>query len=62
MYLWVGANTSSSVLQNLFGSSQLQQINIEKCKLADIDSPISQTVRSVINKINEQRCSMLKVC
>ena len=61
MYLWIGANVSSTLLQNLFGTSQLQQINIEKCKLAEIDTPISQTVRSVIKKVNEQRNSMLKV-
>lgn len=61
MYLWIGSNVSTTILQNLFGTPQLQQINIEKSKLVEIDSPISQTVRSVINKVNEQRNSMLKL-
>lgn len=62
MYLWIGSNVSPTVLQSLFGTPQIQQINIEKSKLSDIDTPLSKTVRSVINKVNEQRSSMLRVC
>ena len=61
MYLWIGSNVPATVLQNLFGTSQLQQINIEKSQLAEIDTPISQTVRSVIKKVNDERNSMLKL-
>ncbi len=60
MYLWVGANASPVHVQNLFGAASQHQ-NIEKSKIIETDTPISTNVRSVINRINEQRNSMLKV-
>jgi hypothetical protein len=30
MYLWIGANVDPSVIQNLFGVSNMQQLNVEK--------------------------------
>jgi len=60
MYLWLGQNVSPVTLQNLFGTSSLQQINIEKGTLVEIDTPISRVVRSVIKMVNDQRDSTLK--
>lgn len=33
MYLWIGANVQSNLIQNLFGVSAIQQLNVEKVKL-----------------------------
>ena len=30
MYLWIGANVDPSIIQNLFGVSNMQQLNVEK--------------------------------
>jgi len=30
MYLWIGANVDPSIIQNLFGVSSMQQLNVEK--------------------------------
>jgi protein transport protein SEC24 len=59
MFLWLGANVESSHVQNLFGVPNVQQLNVEKCKLLEIDTPISTNVRAIINKINEERKSHL---
>jgi protein transport protein SEC24 len=61
MFLWIGQNVPLTHIQNLFGSSSIQQMNIEASNLIEIDSPISINIRSVIKTINEQRNSMLKV-
>lgn len=61
MYLWIGMNANPTSVQNLFGVANIQQLNVEKCKLLEIDTPISINVRSVISQINEQRKSHLKV-
>lgn len=61
MFLWIGQNVPQTQIQNLFGSSSIQQMNIEASNLIEIDSPISINIRSIIKTINEQRNSMLKV-
>ncbi len=61
MYLWIGVNVDPSVIQNLFGVAGTQQLNTEKCKLLELNTKISENVRSVIKTINEQRKSSLKV-
>mgnify|MGYP001810611613 CR=1 FL=1 len=61
MYLWLGQNVDSSLVKNLFGVTSLQQLNVEKCKILDIDTPISKTLRTIINMIQEQRKLSMKV-
>jgi hypothetical protein len=61
MYLWIGLNVDSAMVQNLFGVANLQQLNTEKCKLLELDTKISINVRAAIAKVNEQRRSSLKV-
>jgi len=61
MYLWIGANVDPSHVQNLFGVPNTQQLNVEKCKLLDIDTPISINIRSVIKMVNDQRKLSLKL-
>ena len=61
MHLWLGKNVSPLTLQNLFGTSTLQQINIEKGELVEIETPISKVVRACIQKINQQRDTTMKV-
>lgn len=61
MNLWIGANVDPQSVQNLFGVSSMQQLNVEKCKILEIDTEISNSVRSVIRMINEQRKMNLKL-
>ena len=61
MYLWLGANVDPAQLQNLFGVPNAQQLNVEKCQLLEIDTPISINIRSIIKMINDQRKLSLKV-
>ncbi len=61
MYLWLGANVEESSIQNLFGVSSMQQLNVEKCKILEIDTELSKNVRAIINSVNEQRGTHLKV-
>lgn len=60
MYLWLGQTVDQATIQNLFGVSGVQ-LNVEKCKLLDIDTPISKNVRSLIKYIQEQRKASLKL-
>jgi protein transport protein SEC24 len=61
MYLWIGINVDPTVIQNLFGVAGTQQLNTEKCKLLELNTKISENVRSVIKTVNEQRKANLKV-
>ncbi|RMZ94852.1 transport Sec24C-like isoform X1, partial [Brachionus plicatilis] len=61
MYLWIGANVQSNLIQNLFGVSAIQQLNVEKAKILEIDTQISVNLRSLISKINQERKSSLKL-
>ena len=61
MYLWLGINVDPTVIQNLFGVAGTQQLNTEKCKLLELNTKISENVRSVIRTVNEQRKANLKV-
>jgi protein transport protein SEC24 len=60
MYLWIGQNVSTNSVQNLFGSESAQ-LNLEKCKLLELDTPLSINVRSFIKRINEQHQVSMKV-
>ncbi|CAF0708645.1 unnamed protein product [Brachionus calyciflorus] len=61
MYLWIGSNVSQNLIQNLFGVSAVQQLNVEKAKILEIDTQISTNLRSIIKIINDQRKSHLKL-
>jgi len=61
VYLWIGHNVDPNSIQNLFGVSSMQQLNVEKCKILEIDTEISVNVRSLIKKINDQRKTALKL-
>ena len=61
MYLWIGSGVDPTTIQNLFGVAGTQQLNTEKCKLLELNTKISENVRSVIRKVNEQRKAHLKV-
>lgn len=61
MYLWIGVNADPNHIQNLFGVPASQQINVEKCKILEIDTPISINLRNIIRLINDQRKTHMKL-
>ena len=61
MYLWLGQNVEPHTVQNIFGVSGLQQLNVEKSKILEIDTSISKKLRALIKLLQEQRKSSMKV-
>uniref|UniRef100_A0A646QIX8 Protein transport protein Sec24C n=1 Tax=Hemiscolopendra marginata TaxID=943146 RepID=A0A646QIX8_9MYRI len=55
MFIWIGMNVSSEWVQNVFSVQSAAQIDIDKTKLHDLDNPLSQRVRNIIQKVQEDR-------
>lgn len=61
MFLWLGHNVAADWVQQVFGVQSAAQIDIDKCRLLDLDNDVSQTVRSVIQKVRSSRNRYMKL-
>ncbi|KAJ4426456.1 hypothetical protein ANN_27270 [Periplaneta americana] len=55
LFLWIGLNVGMEWVQNVFGVHSAAQIDIDRTALPDLDNPLSQRIRSVIDSVREQR-------
>ncbi|CAF4144573.1 unnamed protein product [Rotaria socialis] len=60
MYIWLGSQLSSTFVQSLFGIQTSSHIQAEKCRIVDLDNPISRNVRALLNLIRNERNSYMK--
>ncbi|CAF1321649.1 unnamed protein product, partial [Rotaria sordida] len=60
MYIWLGSQINPTFTQSLFGI-QTSHIQPEKCRIADLDNPISKNVRTLLNLIRNERDSYMKL-
>ncbi|XP_014770483.1 protein transport protein Sec24C isoform X1 [Octopus bimaculoides] len=61
MYLWLGHNVSPEWVQMVFGVQSAAQIDIDKCKLIELDNPLSQRIRSIIRIVQQERSRQMKL-
>ncbi|XP_017774073.1 PREDICTED: protein transport protein Sec24C [Nicrophorus vespilloides] len=55
MFLWIGLGANQEFIQQVFGAPSAVQINIDRIKLPELNNPMSEAVRSVIDQIRIQR-------
>ncbi|CAF1439646.1 unnamed protein product [Rotaria sp. Silwood1] len=60
MYIWLGSQINPTFVQSLFGI-QTSHIQPEKCRIVDLDNPISKTVRTLLNLIRNERDTFMKL-
>ncbi|XP_065058870.1 protein transport protein Sec24C-like [Rhopilema esculentum] len=61
MFIWVGLQASSDILQSLFNANTIGQVDIEMTQLPVLDTPLSKRVRAVITQIQSERQRFLKL-
>lgn len=61
MFLWLGHNVTADWVQQVFGVQSAAQIDIDKCRLLDLDNEVSQIVRGVIQKVRSSRNRYMKL-
>ncbi|CAF0921718.1 unnamed protein product [Didymodactylos carnosus] len=60
MYIWLGSRINPTFIQCVFGVQTAAQVEAEKCKILDLDNPISKSVRNTLNYIRNDRNCHLK--
>jgi len=61
MFIWVGLQTSQEFLHEVFGVNGIGQLDIEMTQLPEIDSPLSQRIREIIEAVQDERQRYLKL-
>ncbi|XP_048763723.2 protein transport protein Sec24C-like isoform X2 [Ostrea edulis] len=61
MFLWIGHNVEPHWVQQVFSVQSAAQIDIDKCKLLELDNPVSQKLKDMINSIRSERCRYMKL-
>lgn len=57
--LWVGQQASSQILEQIFGVTQLNNINVNMSALPELNNPVSQKVKTLIQKLQHGRARYL---
>ncbi|CAF0790089.1 unnamed protein product [Adineta ricciae] len=60
MYIWLGSQVNPTFVQSVFGV-QTGHIQPEKCRIVDLDNPISRNVRTLLNMIRNERNAHMKL-
>jgi len=61
MYIWLGSQIDPTFVQYLFGLSTASHIQPEKCRIVELENPISKNVRTLLNLIRNERNSYMKL-
>lgn len=61
MHLWLGHNVSPEWVQMVFGVQSAAQIDIDKCKLMELDNPLSQRIRTIMKLVQNGRSRQMKL-
>jgi len=61
MYIWLGSQVNPTFLQSLFGLQSVAHLQPEKCRIVELDNPISRNVRNLLSFIRNERNSFLKL-
>ncbi|CAM4786840.1 unnamed protein product [Rotaria magnacalcarata] len=61
MYIWLGSQIDPTFVQNLFGFPTAANIQPERCRIIELDNPLSKNVRTLLNLIRNERNSHMKL-
>ncbi|KAL5018898.1 hypothetical protein ScPMuIL_004620 [Solemya velum] len=61
MFMWIGHNVDPDWIQKVFGVQSAAQIDIDKCKLLELDNDLSHRVREVVKQIRSERNRHMKL-
>lgn len=61
MFVWVGSNTPSSWLMDVFGVAAPHQLDPVMAELPEIDNPHSRRVRDIVSTVRAQRKRHVRV-
>lgn len=61
MFMWIGHNVDPDWIQKVFSVQSAAQIDIDKCRLLDLENEVSHAVREVIHQIRSQRNRYMKL-
>ncbi|UJR33555.1 hypothetical protein I4U23_020996 [Adineta vaga] len=61
MYIWLGSQLDPAFVQYVFGLQTVSQIQPEKCRVIELDNPLSKNVRALLNMIRDERNSHMKL-
>lgn len=61
MFIWVGSNTPSTWLMDVFGVNAPHQLDPVMAELPELDNPASRRVREIITTIRTQRKNHVRV-
>lgn len=62
MFLWIGLGVKPDFIQQVFGVASSIQVDIEKIALPELNNPLSNAVRSIIEEIRIERHRYMRVC
>lgn len=61
MFMWIGLGANPEFIQQVFGVPSAVQVNIEMFKLPELDNPLNEAVRSVVEQIRSQHHRCMRV-
>ncbi|XP_060569226.1 protein transport protein Sec24C-like [Ruditapes philippinarum] len=61
MFMWIGHSVDPEWVQNVFSVQSAAQIDIDKCRLLELDNDQSHIVREVIQKVRAHRNRYMKL-
>ncbi|KAL4239532.1 Protein transport protein Sec24C [Mactra antiquata] len=61
MFIWIGHSVDPDWIQKVFSVQSAAQIDIDKCRLHELENEISHRVRDVVNQVRAQRNRYMKL-
>lgn len=61
LFLWIGLGANPEFIQKVFGVPSAIQIDIDRISLPNLENPLSQTIRNIIEEIRIQKHRCMRV-
>lgn len=61
MFIWIGLSANPDFIQQVFGVPSAVQVNIEIVRLPELDNPLSEAVRTLVEQIRAQHHRCMRV-
>lgn len=61
MFVWIGLSADPEFVQQVFGVPSPLQINIEMTQFPELNNPLNEAVRSVVEQIRSQHHRCMRV-
>lgn len=61
MFMWIGLEANPDFIEQVFGVPSSVQVNTEVARLPELENPLNEAVRSVIDQIKAQHHHCMRV-